>query len=44
MLINNEVDPYPKLANIDQILQNQIDFLVDLRSEQEFSSLIEGLK
>lgn len=44
MLINNEVDPYPKTENIQQVLQNQTDFLVDLRSTQQFSYLINDLK
>lgn len=44
MLINNEVDPYPKTENLQQALQNQTDFLLDLRSTQEFSNLINELK
>ena len=44
MLINNEVDPYPKTENIQLALQNQTDFLLDLRSTQEFSYLISNLK
>ena len=44
MLINNEVDPYPKTENIQQVLQNQTDFLVDLSSTQQFSYLINDLK
>lgn len=44
MLINNEVDPYPKMQNIQQALENQTDFLNDLRTTPEFAFLINDLK